>query len=125
MTISRIRTVTVLVADQDRAKDFYVDTLGFQPRADRVVGDNRWLEVAPADGGAAFVLLRPFPGMSPGTARGIILDSDDLDADCSRLRDAGVDVDGPRDLPWGRQAVFSDPDGNSFVLSAAAPEQRS
>jgi catechol 2,3-dioxygenase-like lactoylglutathione lyase family enzyme len=121
MTISRIRTITVLVADQDRAKAFYTGTLGFQVRTDVVVGDNRWLEVAPADAGTAIVLHRPFPGLSPGTSQGVILDTDDLDADCTRLRRAGVDVDGPQALPWGRQATFSDPDGNGFVLSSPPP----
>lgn len=125
MTISQIRTITVLVADQDRAKAFYTDTLGFQIRTDLIMGENRWLEVVPTDGRTAIVLHRPFPGMSAGTSKGVILDSDDLDADCARLRDAGVDIEGPRDLPWGRQATFNDPDGNGFVLASPTPTQGS
>ncbi|MHA6624272.1 VOC family protein [Pseudonocardia sichuanensis] len=118
MAITQIRTLTVFVSDQDRAKAFYADLLGFEVRSDQVVGDNRWLEVVPRQGASAIALHRPFPGASPGTSRGIILQTDDLDADCAALTDAGVAVDGPNDLPWGRQATFADPDGNGFVLSA-------
>jgi catechol 2,3-dioxygenase-like lactoylglutathione lyase family enzyme len=120
MTITQIQTITLFVADQDRAKAFYVDVLGFDVRADNVVGDNRWLEVAPPKGASAMVLHIPFPGMGPGSSRGVILESDDLDADCAALTAEGVAVDGPHDQPWGRQATFADPDGNSFVLSAAS-----
>jgi predicted enzyme related to lactoylglutathione lyase len=49
------------------------------------------------------------------------LETDDLDAECARLRAAGVPVDGPHERPWGRDATFVDPDGNVFVL--VAPEQ--
>jgi predicted enzyme related to lactoylglutathione lyase len=118
MTITQLRTVTVFVSDQDRARAFYADALGFAVRTDQVVGENRWLEVAPPTGGTALVLHRPFPGTSPGTSQGVILDTDDLDADCAALLAAGVAVEGPADLPWGRQATFTDPDGNGFVLAA-------
>ncbi|MFD4829461.1 VOC family protein [Streptomyces uncialis] len=37
------------------------------------------------------------------------------------MTEAGADVEGPTDLPWGRQATLTDPDGNSFVLAAQAP----
>jgi Lactoylglutathione lyase and related lyases len=122
MDISGIRNLTVFVSDQDRAKSFYVDVLGFQVRGDMTMGDNRWLEVAPADSGTAIVLHKPFPGMVAGSSQGVILDTADLDADCKALEAAGVPVDGPQDMPWGRQATFSDPDGNGYVLSASAPQ---
>ncbi|GAA1285540.1 VOC family protein [Pseudonocardia aurantiaca] len=120
MTINQLLTMTVFVSDQDRAKAFYAEQLGFDVRADRVVGDNRWLEVAPPKSETSIVLHRPFPGSTAGSTQGVILGSDDLDADCAALVDAGVAVDGPDDMPWGRQATFSDPDGNGFVLTEAA-----
>jgi predicted enzyme related to lactoylglutathione lyase len=124
MTISQIRNMTVFVSDQDRAKDFYTGVLRFDVRADQVVGDNRWLEVVPAKGGSALVLHRPFPGTSPGTSQGVVLETDDLDADCAVLTARGVAVDGPHDMPWGRQATFADPDGNGFVLSGLPGSSR-
>jgi predicted enzyme related to lactoylglutathione lyase len=120
MTISQIRSITVFVSDQDQAKDFYANVLGFTVRGDRQAGDNRWLEVAPAESGTAIVLHKPFPGASPGSSSGVILSSADVDADVAAIRAAGGDVDGPEDLPWGRQATVKDPDGNTFVLSSAS-----
>ncbi|MFG2106421.1 VOC family protein [Micromonospora chersina] len=49
--------------------------------------------------------------------------TDDLDGDCESLRAAGVKVDGPNTRPWGRDATFSDPDGNGFVLMSAHADQ--
>ena len=120
MSINRVRTITVFVADQDRAKTFYVDRLGFEVRTDQTAGDDRWLEVAPGGAQTTFVLHQPFPGTSAGTAQGLILESDDLAGDVAALRAAGVEVDGPNELPWGAQATVSDPDGNTLVLAASA-----
>ncbi|MGN9911566.1 glyoxalase superfamily protein [Phytohabitans sp. LJ34] len=107
--------MTVFVSDQDKARDFYVDVLGFEVKTDQSFGPNRWLEVGPATG-TALVLHKPFPGATAGTGQGTMLASSDVDADVARLRAAGVDVDGPSDTPWGRQATFADPDGNGYVL---------
>lgn len=47
--IEGVRTVGVRVADQDRALEFYVGTLGFEIRLDVLIGGGgRWIEVAPA-----------------------------------------------------------------------------
>src|SRR5215217_3927616 len=48
--INQVEAVFVPVADQDRALGFYLDTLGFEKRADFTYGeDTRWMEVAPPD----------------------------------------------------------------------------
>lgn len=119
MNITHATTVTIPVADQDRARTFYVDVLGFDVVVDRQMGPMRWLQVAPKGAQTAFTLAAG-QEFTPGSAQGIILESTDLDGDCSALGSAGVTVDGPTDLPWGRQAVVSDPDGNGFVLAAPA-----
>jgi hypothetical protein len=40
----------VLVRDQERAKRFWVDTMGCEVAQDAHYGDNRWLEVRLPDG---------------------------------------------------------------------------
>ncbi|MFD8530797.1 VOC family protein [Streptosporangium canum] len=121
MNITHARLVTLPVADQDLAKDFYVGALGFDVLVDRQMGPVRWLQVAPKGAQTSFALSTADQGLTPGSARGIILETADLDADCAQLAKAGAAIEGPTDLPWGRQATFTDPDGNSFVLSAPAP----
>ncbi|NDL60659.1 VOC family protein [Phytoactinopolyspora mesophila] len=118
MAITHVRTLNVPVSDQDRAKAFYTESLGFHVVVDNSMGPMRWLEVAP-HGAATSIVLGAHPDMIPGSQQGILLTTNDIDRDCEQLRAAGVSVDGPEDQPWGRQASFTDPDGNGFLLSAA------
>ncbi|WUI00804.1 VOC family protein [Spirillospora sp. NBC_00431] len=118
MNITHVRLLTVPVSDQDAAKTFYADKLGFEVVSDQSNGPIRWLQLAPKGAQTNVVLADHVPGLAPGSVHGLMLETSDLDADCAQLRDAGVDVDGPQDLPWGRQATLTDPDGNGIVLAA-------
>ena len=113
----RIQTVTIPVADQDRALAFYREVLGFEVRADATFGDDRWLSVAPAGSTVDFTLHPPFPGRpGPGWQQGLVLHTVDIEAVIAALREAGVEVADAERQGWGIQTQFSDPDGNGFVL---------
>ncbi|MET9447999.1 VOC family protein [Streptomyces cinerochromogenes] len=117
MTITHASFVTLPVSDQDRALRFYRDVLGFEVTADRDMPQGRWLQVAPRGAQTVFTLSGPgMGGFEPGSARGIMLVTTDVDADCARLAAAGAAVQGPDELPWGRMASFADPDGNGLML---------
>ena len=117
MTITHASFVTLPVADQDRALRFYTDVLGFEVVVDRQMPPGRWLQVAPKGAQTVFTLAGPdMGGFEPGSARGIMLVTTDVDADCARLVAAGTAVQGPDDVPWGRMASFTDPDGNGLML---------
>ncbi|WP_433113888.1 glyoxalase superfamily protein [Micromonospora sp. CA-246542] len=122
MTVTHVQLLSVPVADQDRARDFYVDVLGFDLVWDNPMGPDggRWVQVAPPGAATALTLVTWFPTMPPGSLKGLVLETDDLDADVARLRERGVDfVDGGiQSAPWGRYATFDDPDGNGIVLQA-------
>src|SRR5580704_15331720 len=45
--IQRLTHITLFVADQDEAKDFYVNKLGFEVTTDHSAGNFRWLTVGP------------------------------------------------------------------------------
>ena len=115
MAIDGIQSLTLLVSDQARALSFYTDVLGFAVKADRPFSDARWIEVWAGDG-TSIILHLPFDGTAAGATEGTVLGTADIAATVSALRDAGVAVDGPDDVPWGKQATFADPDGNGFVL---------
>ena len=118
MQFTHATFVTVPVADQDKAKDFSVGTLGVEVLMDLQAGPMRWLQVAPLVAQTSFTLAAAEQvGLEPGSARGIMLETTDLDGDCAELARAGAAVEGPVDLPWGRQATVTDPDGNGLVLS--------
>jgi catechol 2,3-dioxygenase-like lactoylglutathione lyase family enzyme len=125
MSISQVQLFSLPVTDQDRARDFYVDTLGFELVADTAMGpDQRWVQVRPAGSGTSITLVTWFPTMPAGSVKGTVLETDDLDGDVTALRSRGVVIDaGIQEAPWGRFVTFDDPDGNGLVLQAtgAAP----
>ena len=62
--ISRLNHVNVFVLDQDRAKTFYTETLGFELRNDATLDGFRWLTVGPKDQKDLDILLAyPAPPM--------------------------------------------------------------
>jgi predicted enzyme related to lactoylglutathione lyase len=122
MTISQIRLLSVPVADPDRAKSFYTEVLGFEVLADnRMSPTQRWVQVAPKGADTSITLVTWFDSMPAGSLRGLVLETDDLDADVAALTARGVSIpDGIQDQPWGRFVTFTDPDGNGLVLQATA-----
>jgi catechol 2,3-dioxygenase-like lactoylglutathione lyase family enzyme len=121
MSITHVQVVSVPVSDQDRAKDFYVDTLGMALLLDEQFGPTmRWVMVTPPSG-TALTLVTWFPTMSPGSLKGLVLESDDLDDDAVALGAKGLTVSEVQSAPWGRFVTFEDPDGNGIVLQEAAP----
>ncbi len=110
----------VPVADQDRAIAFYVDKLGFTVVADVPFGDSeRWVEVAPPDGGAALALVPATDHYPTGRMTGIALGSSDPRGDHEGLRAVGVDVDAA--LMGGDGGVpllffFRDVDANQLMV---------
>ncbi len=116
--IDQVQTVSVPVSDQEQAKNFYVENLGFELRADNQWGEGmRWVEVAPKDATVSLSLVTWFEAMPPGSLQGLVFATDNIKAAHDDLMDKGVHFDmPPTDLPGGLQAVFRDPDGNGFVL---------
>jgi catechol 2,3-dioxygenase-like lactoylglutathione lyase family enzyme len=124
MTISKVQLLSIPVTDQDRARAFYVDTLGFVLVADTMMGpDMRWVMVAPPGGETAITLVTWFPTMPAGSLKGLVLETDDLEVDVARLAGHGVHPsNGIEEAPWGRFVQFDDPDGNGLILQATAPD---
>jgi len=105
--IKTIAFATVWVLDQDRAKDFYVNTLGFEVQSDERLGSFRWLTVAPPGQAVAFVLmpLTPNPMMDESTVATL------------RGSKKGVKfVYPPKDQPYGIETILRDDSGNPFSL---------
>ena len=118
MGITKITVVSVPVTDQQRAKAFYVGTLGFDLITEAPMGDgNDWVQVGPAGKEVSLTLVNWFPEMQPGSLHGLVVACDDIQATYDDLKGKGVTFDGPPDkTPWGIFATLRDPDGNSLVL---------
>ena len=118
MTITHLQVVSVPVSDQDRARAFYVETLGFELLADNPMGpDQRWVQVAPPGGTTSLTLVTWFPTMPPGSLKGLVLECDDIQATYDDLSRRGLTFSSPiQKEVWGIYATFDDVDGNGWVL---------
>jgi predicted enzyme related to lactoylglutathione lyase len=129
--IKSIAYTTVWVLDQDRAKDFYEKTLGFEVRDDQRLGSFRWLTVAPRGQDVAFVLMPIGANMmmdeaTAATLRGLVekgvmgpgaLNTDDVQATYAELSKRGVKfLSPPQERPYGIETIFRDDSGNPFSL---------
>ena len=119
--ISKVGTVVIPVADQDKAIEFYVDTLGFEKRADVPFGNGyRWVEVAPPGADTTIALAPPPEGKPSGNREtGIGLQTTDIDSLHADLKAAGVDVDAEVSRmgdPVPPLLWLRDPEGNSLMI---------
>lgn len=119
--ITGLNTVTLYVSDQLKARDFYVEQLGFEVRRDADMGPmGRWLEVAPKGARTAFMLAdaEAFGKQDRvGDSADIVLHADDVAGLHARLAAAGVPVTDPETQAWGTFIKVTDPDGQQFVVS--------
>src|SRR5256885_3097853 len=117
--ITEIGRVAVPAADQDRALEFYVGTLGFELRSDETFADGkmRWIEVAPAGGSTAIAIAPPMEGGQTAVDTGIVISTSDIESDHAAL--TAVDVDGEI-ARWGHPVPpmfrLRDPAGNSLTI---------
>jgi catechol 2,3-dioxygenase-like lactoylglutathione lyase family enzyme len=120
VAITTVEVMSVPVSDQDRARAFYTDVLGFTLEMDTEFagGGMRWVMLRPPGGGTAITLVNWFDEMTPGWLRGSVLGCDDIEQTAASLRQAGVSFneDDSAEAPWGRYLTFADPDGNGWVL---------
>jgi uncharacterized glyoxalase superfamily protein PhnB len=132
----RIANAQLWVHDQDEALAFYTQKVGFEVRADVTMpemGDFRWLTVGPAGQDDFAIVLMAIPGppvmdaetaeqvralMAKGFAGTVFLTTDDCQASYEQLKARGVEFsEAPEERPYGIDAGFRDPSGNSLRLT--------
>lgn len=129
--ITNVSIVTVFVTDQDEAKKFYTEILGFHDEDDVTLGPGyRWCTVAhPNQPELLISLTIPGPPMSPdlieamtraqnaGGMNGLGFNVDDCQHTYDELTAKGVEfVQLPTARPYGVEAVCRDNSGNWIVL---------
>lgn len=117
--IKYISTTTTYASDLDKAKDFYVNKLGFALVRDDAVSvpGFRWLEVVP-EGAQTGIALYPSDDPSQlGKFSGLFLVTDDMAATYNELAANGVNfTQPPTERPYGIEAKFGDQDNNGYVI---------
>lgn len=114
----QVESVSVPVSDQDQAKKFYVDILGFELQVDNTWREGmRWSEVAPENSPTSLMLVTWSACTLPSMYRVIVVATDDIQAIHEDLVSKGVVFElPPTETPRGTQAMFRDPDGNALLL---------
>ncbi|WNB91797.1 VOC family protein [Bacillus sp. NEB1478] len=117
--IKRIATVAVYVVDQQAAKSFWTEKVGFEVKAEFPMGpDSFWLEVGPKDAQSNLVIypkamMKGWEEKRPS----IVFETDDVQGDYDRMKSSGVEMLGePQVMQWGTFVQFKDEDGNEFIL---------
>lgn len=134
----KLEVIVIPVADVDRAKDFYTG-LGWRLDADVPVGEDfRVVQVTPPGSPASVIFGTSVTAQAPGTAQGLHLIVDDIEAARDELKrggaepsevfhdaggvfhhggtDARVPGPDPKRSSYGSFLSFSDPDGNGWLL---------
>jgi uncharacterized glyoxalase superfamily protein PhnB len=136
----KIATTQLWVQDQDEALDFWTNKVGLEVRADVTLpemGDFRWLTVGPPGQNDVDIVLMAIPGppvlddetakevrtlMSKGFAGTVFLTTEDCQKSYEELSARGVEfTEKPEERPYGIDAGFRDPSGNSVRLTQVRP----
>ena len=124
----KLEVVTLPVSDVDRAKSFY-QGLGWRLDIDLVISDDiRTVQFTPPHSACSIQVGKGGTTAEPGSAQGLLLVVDDIDAARDDLIGRGVEVGEVQEArPPGfdasegersyfARAPFTDPDGNRWVL---------
>jgi catechol 2,3-dioxygenase-like lactoylglutathione lyase family enzyme len=134
--LKQLTNTQVWVHDQDEALAFYTEKLGLEVREDVTVpelGNFRWLSVGVPGQPDVSITLMAVPGppvfdeetrkqilalVSKGAATGLFFSSDDVQATYEDLKSRGVEFQQePTEQPYGIDAGFRDPSGNSMRVA--------
>ena len=133
----KLEVVIIPVSDVDRAKRFY-ENLGWRLDADFTTGDDwRAMQLTPPGSQCSVIFGKGVTSVAPGSAKGLFLVVDDVEATRAELVARGVDVSevfhfeggihvkgtngrAPGRDPEGRSyrswVSFNDPDGNGWMI---------
>ncbi|MGO4300543.1 glyoxalase superfamily protein [Leifsonia sp. RAF41] len=113
----RVELIILPVTDVDRAKAFYVDSLGWNADMDQRVSPTlRFVQVTPPGSACSIAFGESLTDMTPGTMKGLQIVVPNADEALAHLAEQGIEATGVNDLAWGRFVDFTDPDGNAWTL---------
>ena len=113
----KIELIPLAVTDVDRAKEFYVEKVGFNADHDHTVSDEvRFVQLTPPGSACSIAIGKGLTQIVPGGLDNLQMVVADADAIRAELVGRGVAVSEIDEQPWGRFAYFTDPDGNRWSL---------
>ncbi len=120
--IDGIATVCIFVNDQDKAKAFYTEKLGFELRQDSPMGASRWIAVAPHGARTEVILYKMDENWQhyrelQGKSQALTFNVTDMAGLHADLKAKGVRITQEPDAqPWGTYMMILDEDENGLLL---------
>ncbi len=120
--IDAVATICIFVNDQDKAKAFYTDKLGFELRQDAPMGESRWIAVTPKGALTEVILYKLDDNWKHyrqvmGKSQALTFNVTDMAALYEDLKAKGVRITQEPDAqPWGTYMMILDEDDNGLLL---------
>ena len=120
--INKIGKITVYVQDQEEAKDFWLNKIGFVLKLEQPMGPNAtWLEVGPSEDEFTTLVLYSKSAMeqhqpSKVAHPTVLFSTTDIESAYQKMKDNGVEVEEMLRMPFGTMFTFRDQDGNDYLL---------
>ncbi len=127
----KLEVVTIPVSDLERAKDFYVEQVGFNVDIDHQISDEvRFIQLTAPGSACSIHLAAGTVDMTPGSIEGLYLVVSDVRAARTHLVEQGVDASEVQVYDEGSYrpsreednldnvglVFFNDPDGNRWAV---------
>lgn len=121
--INKIGKITLYVNNQEEAKEFWTNKMGFVVKFEQPMGPNmKWLEVGPsAEEFTSFVLYEKQLMMSQNPKANvahpnIMLSTNDIQSTYDEMKVKGIAVGELMVMPYGKMFVFKDQDNNEYLI---------
>lgn len=125
--IQELTHITIVVEDQDEAKEFYRDKFGFEIRRQELQNNTPWITVAPQNSTVEIVLQHPSWANTEqeqrrlaekiGNSGEIVYAVEDCHALYEEFTNRGVEIiQQPQSTEWGIELIVADLYGNPFVF---------
>jgi catechol 2,3-dioxygenase-like lactoylglutathione lyase family enzyme len=118
----KLELVIVPVSHVDRAKEFYVERMGFHLDHDQRVSEElRFVQLTPPGSACSIAIGEGLTSAPPGSVKGLQMVVADIEAARRELLGRGLDPGAVDVQPWGSFLHLSDPDGNSWAVQQLPP----
>ncbi len=116
--LKRVKFLSIPVADQSRALEFYTAKLGLKVATDQSFGGMRWIELQ-IPGAETLIVLHHTPDhVASDKVPAAALVADNVQSTYDELKAKGVEfVQPPQKEHWGEYAMLKDTEGNLVLFS--------
>ena len=120
--INYIGKVTIYVSNQEEAKQFWTEKMGFVCHEQPMGPNFKWMEVRPNEGAVTSFIIYEKELMQKKTPTAnvghpnVILSTQEIEKAYDQMKENGVEVCELQVMPYGKMFSFKDQDGNAYLL---------